>query len=518
MPAIRLIITVLLLAACGAESPPGEPTEEAPPAGEMAVEAPPEQDAAQVEEPLVNPSTGELLPRPFAIIWAPALVNYEQMIDRRAIRVVVPYGGYQFYYDEGRPRGAIYELVQRFETFINEELGRRNVKVYLVVIPVSREELLPALAKGHADIVAADLTITAERSAQFSFSRPTLTSINEVVVTGPEAPPIESIEDLAGQEIAVRASSSYFEHLQRLSDEFRASGLEPPVLRLVDELLESEDILEMLDAGMFGITVLDDYKAEFWAGVFPNIVVRDDLVVNEGGSIAWVTRQDNPELMNKINRFLRKYGRGTLVGNDTFNRYLKDANRVRCAHSGPSTERTEELARLFQIYGERYDFDWLMLAAQGFQESGLRQDRRSPAGAVGIMQIKPSTAADRNVGIQDISTVENNIHAGAKYMRFLADRYFSDEGINELNQWMLSLAAYNAGPAKVASLRREASVDGHDPNVWFDNVEIIAARRIGRETVTYVSNIFKYYVGYQIIRERGDIRSERHGETLQECL
>jgi membrane-bound lytic murein transglycosylase MltF len=177
-----------------------------------------------------------------------------------------------------------------------------------------------------------------------------------------------------------------------------------------------------------------------------------------------------------------------------------------------------ELASLFQVYGERFDFDWLMLAAQGFQESGLRQDRRSPAGAVGIMQIKPSTAADRNVRIDDISTAENNIHAGAKYMRFLADRYFDDEGIDDLNQWLLTLAAYNAGPAKAARLRREARENGYDPNTWFNNVEIIAARRIGRETVTYVSNIFKYYVGYQIISERGDIRSQRHGETLTGCL
>ncbi len=515
MPSIRLIIPVLLLAACGAEPPADAPPEPAAPAQAVAESG---QETPEIEELPLNPSTGELLPMPFAVIWAPALVDYEQMIERRVIRVVVPYGGYQFYYDEGRPRGAIYELVQRFEMFMNEQLGRRNVKVYVVVIPVSREELLPALAEGHADFVAADLTITDERSAQFSFSRPTLTGINEVIVTGPEAPPITSLEDLAGQEIAVRLSSSYHEHLQRLSDEFRDKGLEPPVIRPVDELLEAEDLLEMLDVGIFGITVLDDYKAQFWDGVFPNIVVRDDLVVNAGGAIAWVTRKDTPELLDKINRFLRRYGRGTLVGNDTFNRYLDDANRVRCAHSGQSTIRTEELARHFRDYGERYDFDWLMLAAQGFQESGLRQDRKSPAGAVGIMQIKPSTAADRNVGIPDISTPENNIHAGAKYMRFLADRYFSDEGINELNQWLLSLAAYNAGPARVARMRREAAVDGHDPNVWFDNVEIIAARRIGRETVTYVSNIFKYYVGYQVIRERGDLRSQRHGETLQECL
>ena len=334
MRAIHLIIIILLLSACGADVPP-------PDAADAATSAEPEQaeTEAEIEEPPVNPSTGELLPMPFAAIWAPALVDYEQMIERRVIRVVVPYGGYQFYYDDGRPRGAVYELVQRFETYMNEELGRRNVKVYVVVIPVSREELLPALAKGHADFVAADLTITEERAAAFSFSRPMLTGINEIVVTGPEGPELLTIDDLAGQEIAVRASSSYFEHLQRLADDFRERGLEPPEIRIVDELLEAEDLLEMLDVGMFGMTVLDDYKAEFWAGVFPNIVVRDDLIVNEGGSIAWVTRQDTPELMNKINRFLRRYGKGTLVGNDTFNRYLKDANRVRCAHSGQRTER-----------------------------------------------------------------------------------------------------------------------------------------------------------------------------------
>jgi membrane-bound lytic murein transglycosylase MltF len=176
------------------------------------------------------------------------------------------------------------------------------------------------------------------------------------------------------------------------------------------------------------------------------------------------------------------------------------------------------MAGIFRNYGDRYDFDWLMLAAQGYQESGLRQDRRSPAGAVGVMQIKPSTAADPNIGIDDVSTVDNNIHAGTKYMRFLADRYFDDDGINDLNQWLLSLAAYNAGPAKVARMRREAAENGYDPNYWFDNVEIIAARRIGKETVTYVSNIFKYYVGYQIISERSDMRATRHGDTLQGCL
>jgi membrane-bound lytic murein transglycosylase MltF len=513
---LMFLAVIMFAASCGADEPDSAQKQPAAdPVGENATaqgSLPAEPDGP------VNPSTGELLPMPFAAIWEPFLADYDGMVERRVIRVVVPYGGYQFYYDRGQPRGAVYELVQRFEDYLNKELGRRNVKVYVVVIPVSRQELLPALAKGHADFVAADLTITEQRAAEFSFSRPLKTRINEVVVTGPSAPNLASLDDLAGAEIVVRESSSYFEHLQRLSASMREAGLEPPVITKSDELLEAEDLLEMVNAGMIGMTVLDDYKAEFWAGVFPDIVVRDDLVINEGGSIAWATRKDTPQLSRVIDQFLRKYGKGTLVGNDTYNRYLKDAEGVRCAHEGRNTAWTEQMAGIFRNYGERYDFDWLMLAAQGYQESGLRQDRRSPAGAIGVMQIKPSTAADPNVGIDDVSTVDNNIHAGTKYMRFLADRYFDDDGINDLNQWLLSLAAYNAGPARVARMRREAAENGYDPNHWFDNVEIIAARRIGKETVTYVSNIFKYYVGYQIISERSDMRAMRHGDTLQGCL
>ena len=512
---LSIFVAFIIFSACEADEPEQQATE---PVVEEVAEAPVVEETGSTEEAPVNPSTGELLPMPFSAIWTPWKGDYEGMIERRVIRVLVPYGGYQFYYDDGRPKGAVYELVQRFETYINEQLDRRNIKVYVVVLPVSRDELLPALLKGHADFVAADLTPTEARSNEFNFSRPLLTGINEVIVTGPAAPEIATFDDLAGLEITVRPSSSYFEHLQRLGATMEEAGAEAPRIKRADELLEAEDLLEVINAGMIAMTVLDDYKARFWAGVFPEITVREDLVINEGGSIAWATRKDTPELSKVINQFLRKYGKGSMIGNDTFNRYLKDASRVRCAHSGESTQKIEELAAMFQTYGERFDFDWLMLAAQGFQESGLRQNRRSPAGAIGVMQIKPSTAADRNVGIDDVSTADNNIHAGAKYMRFLADRYFNDDGINDLNQWLLTLAAYNAGPAKVARMRREATENGYDRNIWFNNVEIIAARRIGRETVTYVSNIFKYYVGYQVISERSDIRSQRHGEILTECL
>jgi membrane-bound lytic murein transglycosylase MltF len=515
---IALLLLLAWVSACDA----GPHSQPAPDVAETAVvDAQPDVDDEAVAEPQPDDtesvSTGELLPMPMRVIWEPWTGDFEAMVERRLIRVVVPYGGYQFYYQDGVPRGATYDLLRRYETHLNEQLGRGHVKVYVVAIPVGRDELIPSLLNGNADLVAADLTITDERSAQVDFARPMLSGINEVVVTGPDVEAIGSIDDLAGREIVVRESSSYYEHLQALVAQMERDGLEAPVIVAADEILEAEDLLEMIDGGIIDITVLDDYKAEFWAGVFPDIVVREDLVVNRGGAIAWAMRKDSPQLAASVEGFLRKYGKGTLVGNDTYNRYLSDAARVRCSFARRPQGELKMLVETFRKYGEEFDFDWMMLAAQAYQESGFRQNRKSPAGAIGIMQIKPSTAADKNVGIDDISTVDGNVHAGAKYLRFLADRYFSDEPFDDLSQWLFSLAAYNAGPAKVARLRREAAEQGYDPNRWFDNVEIIAARRIGRETVTYVSNVFKYYVGYQLTSQRRMLRADRHGEVLDAC-
>jgi membrane-bound lytic murein transglycosylase MltF len=518
----RFTIAALLigLSVCGCTAEPEEPAPEPgttnqPAAAELAAT---DSSVPEVLDELdEDPPSGDLLPVPFRSIWEPWHGDFDAMVERRLIRAVVPFGGYQFYYQDGLPRGASYDLLQRLEQHVNDTLGRGNIKVYVVAIPVSRDQLIPVLLNGNADLIAADLTITPERSELVDFARPMLTKINEVIVTGPDAPAIDTLDDLAGKNIIVRHSSSYFEHLQALIAEFTSNGLPPPVLQAADEILEAEDLLEMMNGGLIGITVMDEYKARFWAGVFPDITVRDDLVINEGGAIAWATRKNSPQLATTIQGFLRKYGKGTLVGNDTYNRYLSDAARVRCSYTKRPAEELDHLVTVFQKYGEMFDFDWLMLAAQGFQESGLRQNRKSSAGAVGIMQIKPSTAADKHIGINDISTIDSNVHAGAKYMRFLADRYFKNDEIDEFNQWTFSLAAYNAGPAKINRYRREAAENGYNRNRWFDNVEIIAARRIGRETVTYVSNVFKYFVGYRLAVERSNKLNKQHGDTLQKC-
>ena len=142
-----------------------------------------------------------------------------------------------------------------------------------------------------------------------------------------------------------------------------------------------------------------------------------------------------------------------------------------------------------------------MLAAQGYQESRLDNSVRSKAGAVGIMQVLPTTAGDPNVDIADVKVLENNIHAAAKYMRFVMDTYFPGARMDPFNRTMFAFASYNAGPARIAGLRRQAAGRGMDPDQWFGQVEQVAAERIGRETVQYVGNILKYYVVYRRVAE-----------------
>ena len=215
------------------------------------------------------------------------------------------------------------------------------------------------------------------------------------------------------------------------------------------EYLEDEDILEMVNAGLFDWAVVDDYKALIWADVFENLTVREDIVFRDGGQIAIAIREDSPKLMDALNEFLKSHRQGTLKGNILINRYLRDFDWAKNALDAEDYKRFQDVVGIFRTYGEQYGVDYLMVAAQGYQESRLDQSVRSRAGAVGIMQLLPSTAKDPNVGIPDITSVEPNIHAGVKYLNFIRTRYFSDPEMDRFNQTLFAFASYNAGPARI---------------------------------------------------------------------
>ncbi len=428
--------------------------------------------------------------------------DLDVMTEKRLIRVLTVYGLGRYYLEAGQEKGMTYEWFKMFEDFVNQKVGTKHLRVHVVFIPVARDQLIPGLISGRGDIAAAGLTITPERAEVIDFTDPVSREISEILVTGPSSPQIDTLEDLAGKMVYVRASSSYRSSLDAVNVRFRQQGLAEIEIEDAPEQLEDEDILEMVNAGLLDWAVVDDYKAKMWAGIFDKLTLRDDLVLRSGGRIGFAIRKNSPQLAGALNEFLETHKQGTLSGNILINRYLKNFDWAKDALAAEDYRRFQEVADIFTKYGNRYGVDYLMVAAQGYQESGLDQSVRSKAGAIGIMQLLPSTAADSNIGIPDITTAEANIHAGVKYLDFIRDRYFSDPGMNTFNQTMFAFAAYNAGPARVQKLRTMAAEQGYNPDVWFDNVEVMAAEDIGAETVQYVANILKYYFAYTLTMQK----------------
>jgi len=419
--------------------------------------------------------------------------DFDGMLERRVVRVLVPYSRTLYFNDKGAQRGLVADSLRDFEVYLNKRYKLKNRPITVVALPTTRDRLLPGLLEGNGDLAVGNLTITPERETSVDFSKPDLKDVVEIVVTGPASPKLASLDDLAGSEVHVRRSSSYYESLARLNARFRTQGRREMQLTLVPDALEDEDMMEMLGAGLLKLIVVDEWKAKLWADLVPKLVPRPDLAVSEGGDVGWAFRKGSPKLAAEVNRFIRNYPGIHAARFKNYPAYLK---RIRNATADADWQRFEKTIELFRKYGRQYSFDYLMVAALGYQESGLDQRRRSHRGAIGIMQLMPETARVLKVG--DITQTEPNVHGGFKYLRVLYDRHLGGAKLDEQNRTLFAIAAYNAGPGRVAGLRVEAARKGLDPNVWFNNVELIAARRIGQETVVYVRNIYKYYVAYKL--------------------
>ncbi|MFU8832334.1 MAG: transglycosylase SLT domain-containing protein [Wenzhouxiangella sp.] len=428
------------------------------------------------------------------------LGDLDGMIERRQVRVLVPYSrAFYFLDDRGSQRGLSHSFMEAFEDHLNRELGRGHLRVQVVYLPVTRDRLIPWLVEGRGDLIAANLTVTEARAAEVAFTEPLVRNVREVLVSGPSANPLSTLEELSGRSVLVRPRSSFFESLTDLNRRFQAENVPLIHLEPAPGHFEVNDVLEMVSAGVVDHAVADDYLADFWSRVLPDLEVHSDIVLREGADIAFAVRQGNGELKAMLDDFLETHRSGTLFGNVTFERYLQDTRWVMDTDRDEQMARFRRMADLFQHFGSQYELDWLLLVAQGYQESRLDHSARSPAGAVGVMQLLPSTGAEMEVG--DITELANNIHAGARYLRWMIDRYYADEPMDEGNRLLFALASYNAGPRRVREMRRATEEEGLDPNLWFDNVEYIAARVIGRETVEYVSNIYKYHIAFRLISE-----------------
>jgi len=435
---------------------------------------------------------------PLSEITTPWTGDLPGMVERRMIRVLTAYSRTQYFIDRGTPRGTAYDQGKLLEEALNKKFGTQKLMVHVQFVAMPRNALLPALLEGRGDIVMADLTVTPERANTIDFTEPWIDGVSEIVVTGPGVPPISSADDLAGKDVFVRESSSYYQSLLSLNARLKAEGKTPVTLTPAPEELEDEDLMEMANAGLVDVLVVDNHKAWFWQRVWPRLKLYPAVTLRTGAEIAWAIRKNSPELKSALNGFLATNGKESLTARMIFRRYLLNTQYVKGAAAEEGRKRFAAVTTLFRKYGAKYNLDWMLMAAQGYQESRLDQNAKSHVGAIGVMQVMPATGAELNVG--DITVVEPNVHAGVKYIRQVIDRNFANEPMDDVNKALFAFAAYNCGPGRVRSLRREATARGLDPNVWFNNVELIASERIGRETVTYVSNIYKYYVSYLLIQ------------------
>jgi membrane-bound lytic murein transglycosylase MltF len=477
------------------------------PADNAQATAPPAATAADTEDASLPPTAGEAaLPEALREgLLKPFTGDFDEMVKRRVIRIGVPYDRTFYFVDKGVQRGVAYEFGKAFEDDLNKKLKTGNTKVHVAFVVLPRGLLAAALTEGKVDLVVAQVTVRPELQALVDFSRPTRTNVSEVVVTGPGAPAIATVDDLSGKDVWVRKDGKYYQSLVSLNAALKTKGKPSVVIRDAPANLEDDDLLEMVNAGLIPIIIVDNYLAEFWRKIFTNLAVHDTVTVRREANLAVPFRKNSPQLAAAVNGFLAKYGLGTAFGNMIEKRYLVSTTYAKNATSEAERKKFLALVAFFRKYSDQYKVDYLLMAAQGYQESGLNQDAKSAVGAIGIMQVMPATGQELKVG--DIREVEANVHAGVKYMRFMVDRYYKDEPMDQLNKGLFTFASYNAGPARIRQLRREAAKRGLDPNVWFGNVEQVASERIGRETVTYVGNIYKYYVAYRMVADEMNRRA-----------
>jgi len=423
--------------------------------------------------------------------------DLDQILKRRNLRALVVINPVGFFYDNGHPMGANYEALRELETYINKKENTKALKVKVTFLPVRPDQLEAALAQGVGDVIAYAVVVTPERQKKVAFTVPVISDLKQVVVSGPNFGTFKTLDDLGGKQLYVNPLTENYQILQQMNQQRQASGKPMIKVNASDPNLTEEDIIQMVNAGLVPATVANLTKANLLAQVLPNLTVHTDPVIASGQQGAWVVRKNNPQLKQLLDEFITPRAVGTSFGNTLLRRYLLNAKWIKNSTSSEEMKKFGSLSAVFKKYAGQYDFDYLMIMAQGYQESLLNQSARNSV-HVGIMQVNPKLAAADPINVKNVSTAENNILAGVRMLRDIEQRYLDDPNLKNPDKTMMVFASYNAGPTRIARLRKEAAQRGLDPNKWFNNVELVVAQEIGQETVNYVSNIYKYYVAYKL--------------------
>ncbi|NRH29178.1 transglycosylase SLT domain-containing protein [Pseudomonas sp. MS19] len=397
---------------------------------------------------------------------------------------------------KGESIGVEYHRLRAYEQFLNRE-SRNGRQLKLKIIPKAKDQLLGALQRGEGDLVAPGELLDVRGGAQVTASKPIRENVLVVLVGRVGDRRYTRLEQLSGRSIALPAGSVAGTAIQALNSTLLMKKMAPIVIEWVDPTLAVEDVLEMVQAGIFNVTAVELPIAQRWAKVMPKLRIEYKLVLSKDGDMRWFVRRDAPLLSASIDRFFRAY-RSPVDPDTAFQRVYRRLYKVHYPLGRTERKRLESVRPVLQKHAQEQGFDWLTLAALAFKESTLNPAARGYGGATGLMQVTPIAA--RSVGVSNIGVLDNNVRASARYLAKIRRGFFSSAQLNERERMAFVLAGYNLGPQRVQSMRAEAKRRGLNPNQWFFQVERIAMEQMGMGVVSYVNSVNKYYLAFS--RER----------------
>ncbi|CRM21001.1 transglycosylase SLT domain-containing protein [Pseudomonas sp. 25 R 14] len=400
---------------------------------------------------------------------------------------------------QGQSIGAEYHRLRAFEHYLNGRV-RDGQEINLKIIPKAKDQLLGALARGEGDLVAPGELLDATGAHKISSSDPIASDVPLWLVGLKGERRFTRLEQLSGRTLALTTGSAAGEAVNQINQKLALRKLPPVKVEWVDPSLAVEDVLEMVQAGIFHLTIVERPIAERWSKVLPKLRFDRQVAISEPGEEYWFVRQDASMLRASIDRFLKTYK--TPSDQDVaFQRIYRRLYKVRYPLARADRQRLEKLRPVLQKHAREQGMDWLNLAALAYKESSLNPAAKSGSGPTGLMQITPSAA--QRVGVNNIQTLDSNVQAGARYLALIRRKFFASPKLNERERMAFVLAAYNMGPERVQGMRAEARRRGLNPNQWFFQVERIAMEQVGMGGVSYVNSVNKYYLAFD--RERDSL-------------
>lgn len=398
---------------------------------------------------------------------------------------------------QGQTIGVEYHRLRAFEQYLNGH-ARDGQEISLKIIPKAKDQLLGALQRGEGDLVAPGELLDVQSARAISTSEPIGASVPLLLVGIKGERRYTRLEQLSGKTLALPAGSAAGEAINQINQKLALHKQPPVKVEWVDPSLAVEDVLEMVQGGIFHLTIVEQPIAERWGKILPKLRFDRQVVISEPGKEYWFVRRDASMLRASIDRFLQGYK--TPSDEDVaFLRIYRRLYQVHYPLARADRQRLEKLRPVLQKHAREQGMDWLNLAALAFKESALEPSNRGGGGPTGLMQITPSAA--QRVGVNNIQSVDSNVQAGAKYLAMIRRKFFASPKLNERERMAFVLAAYNIGPERVQGMRAEARRRGLNPNQWFFQVERIAMEQVGMGPVSYVNSVNKYFLAYDRERE-----------------